>query len=72
MDSEQLKLLDLALVWQPYGGPPDEEILLAFGISAPRFRHRIRRILAASSADPILRCAATMLRSYLDERPRDL
>ncbi|MBF6225085.1 hypothetical protein [Nocardia abscessus] len=72
MDSEQQRLLDLALTWQPFGGPPEDEILIAFGISAPVFRYRVRRILAApkatgpGAADPILRCARTVLRSYLE------
>ncbi|MFQ6397377.1 hypothetical protein ACLMAJ_28470 [Nocardia sp. KC 131] len=72
MDSEQLRLLDLALTWQPFGEPPEDEILIAFGISVPVFRHRIRRILSAPKAtgpgasDPILRSARTALRSYLE------
>ncbi|WP_278264381.1 hypothetical protein [Nocardia sp. AG03] len=76
LNPEQRRLLNMALVWQPFGAPPEGEILVAFGISGRAFRHRVRRILTAPTAGPAgssapaLRSARTILRSYL--APEDL
>ena len=69
MDKEDLAIIDLALLWHPYGGPPDEEILVNFGMSELRFRSRVVEILADRGTvvdRPLRQHARTTLRSYLD------
>ncbi len=69
MDKEDLEIIDFALLWQPFGGPPAEEILVNFGMSELRFRSRVVDILAArgTGADrPLRQHARAALRSYLD------
>jgi hypothetical protein len=36
--------------WAPYGGPPDDEALLEFGMTREQLVHRYRQILAAEAA----------------------
>ncbi|MET9214652.1 MULTISPECIES: hypothetical protein [Mycobacteriales] len=68
MNSDEQQLIDFALVWQPFGGPPSDEILATFGITEPTFRHRVHRILATrgtSVDEPLRRSVRAILRSYL-------
>lgn len=70
---EEQGLIDTALVWEPYGGPPSEELLVRFGISTAVFRDRVRRILTSRGTrrdEPLRQHARATLRSYLaDDQP---
>ncbi|WP_280335013.1 hypothetical protein [Nocardia wallacei] len=69
MDKEDLTIIEFALLWQPYGGPPAEEILVNFGMTELRFRSRVVDILAARGTPtdrPLRRHARATLRSYLE------
>ncbi|MFE2997212.1 hypothetical protein ACFXG4_19630 [Nocardia sp. NPDC059246] len=73
MNSGEQQLIDFALTWQPFGGPPSEEVLTIFGISVPMFRHRVRRILITQGpvgTEPFRRHARSALASYLTLRER--
>ncbi|MFE3254144.1 hypothetical protein ACFXPS_30370 [Nocardia sp. NPDC059091] len=73
MDSDEQQLIEFALTWQPFGGPPSEEVLTTFGISVPMFRHRVRRILITQGSvgsEPFRRYARSALSSYLTLRER--
>lgn len=73
MSPDEQALIDLALVWQPFGGPPAGEILTTLGLSAPEFRARVRRILATRGTrveEPMRRHARAVLRSYLHDAGR--
>ncbi len=45
-------MIEYARRWLPYGGGPDDEILVAFGIPAHQFHERLGRIL--DSGDPVV------------------
>ncbi|MBB5915176.1 hypothetical protein BJY24_004043 [Nocardia transvalensis] len=69
MDREDLLIIDFALLWQPFGGPPAEEILVTFGMSELRFRNRVVEILSdrgTGTDRPLRQHARATLRSYLD------
>jgi hypothetical protein len=38
-------LLTFVLSWAPYGGPPDDECLIQFGMSAKRVRRRCHELI---------------------------
>jgi len=38
-------LLTFVLSWAPYGGPPDDECLIQFGMSANRVRQRCHELI---------------------------
>ncbi|WP_232433530.1 DUF3263 domain-containing protein [Rhodococcus sp. AW25M09] len=42
MDHE---ILDFGRTWQGYGGGSDEDIYVAFGVDAPTYFQRLRRVL---------------------------
>lgn len=68
MDSNEQALIDFALTWQPFGGPPAEEIFTTFGISKPEFCYRVHRILVARGTtgdEPFRRHARAVLRAYM-------
>ena len=48
---------DFARRWLPYGGGPDDEILVTFGIPGHQFHDRLARIL--DSGDPVVAQALT-------------
>ncbi|MET8430479.1 hypothetical protein [Nocardia sp. NPDC004860] len=50
MDSLDSRILETALRWLPYGGPPTEEILVDFGMTELRFDQHVARILHSDSA----------------------
>ena len=52
--SSESDILDFALLWQPLGGPPPENITAAFSIDIAEYHHRLR--MAARSALTRLRC----------------
>jgi hypothetical protein len=41
-------MLEHAIKWRHWNGGPDEDIFVEFGISAPQYFQRIRRILTGS------------------------
>ncbi|MEU6585302.1 hypothetical protein [Nocardia sp. NPDC046763] len=68
MTTDEQALIDFALVWQPFHGPPAEDILTSFGLTPPQFRARIRGILTAPGTRldaPLRQHARAVLRSYL-------
>ncbi|MFI5500719.1 hypothetical protein ACIA5E_16800 [Nocardia asteroides] len=74
MLAEEQGMIDLALVWEPFGGPPSEELLVRFGISPAEFRIRVCRILNSRGSQvdaPLRQHARWALRSYhLAPQPR--
>ncbi|MDT2006399.1 hypothetical protein FXW78_20005 [Rhodococcus opacus] len=45
-DSKEVEdILAFARSWAPYGGPPEEETFINFGMSTERFAERVRQIL---------------------------
>ncbi|KQU31468.1 MULTISPECIES: hypothetical protein [Nocardiaceae] len=44
-ESEAL-LMDFALKWEPYGGAPDSEIFIEFGLGAGDFKRRLFVLLS--------------------------
>lgn len=50
-------MIEYARRWLPYGGGPDEEILVTFGIARQQFYDRLGRIL--DSGDPVVAQALT-------------
>lgn len=70
MNSDEQAVVDFALMWEPYDGPPAGEVLVAFGLTLPAFRARVRSILMAPGTlvdRPLRQHARTVLQSYLDE-----
>lgn len=73
MTDEEQAIIDVALLWLPYGGPPEEEILVRFGMSEQRFRARLGEIVAdrGTSVDrPWRQRAAVLLQTYLGGEPQ--
>jgi hypothetical protein len=42
-------LLTFVLSWAPYGGPPEDECLIQFGMSANRVRQRCHELICTAS-----------------------
>ncbi|WP_433723175.1 hypothetical protein ACQP0C_23645 [Nocardia sp. CA-129566] len=67
MNHDEQALIDFALLWQPFGGPPSEDILTAFGITESQFRARVRHILITRGTrtdEPFRQHARAVLRTY--------
>jgi hypothetical protein len=47
-------MVDLALRWLPYGGPPSEKIFVEFGVTPTVFAQRVRRVLRSRAARMVL------------------
>nr|GLK33307.1 hypothetical protein GCM10017611_01490 [Rhodococcus wratislaviensis] len=45
-------LVTFAGRWAPYGGAPDEEVFINFGMAMHRFREKLREAVAAGFCDP--------------------
>ncbi|RYF41842.1 MAG: hypothetical protein EOO27_45870 [Comamonadaceae bacterium] len=56
-DTEAARLIEFASMWAPYGGANEEEILVHFGMSRPRFIERLWQVLPESN------CAREEMRS---------
>ena len=54
MKQEDAYLVQFALLWEPYGGPQEEQVLVEFGMSIARFRKRVNEILRPRPHDPLL------------------
>ncbi|MBJ8344330.1 hypothetical protein JGU72_06560 [Antrihabitans sp. YC2-6] len=46
MDRFDREILEFLLAWAPYGGPPAEEVLAEFGLSADQLDERLHRIVS--------------------------
>lgn len=44
------ELLEFVIRWQPYGGPPEDETLVRFGMAHSRLHARFREIVAEITA----------------------
>ncbi|OZC57157.1 hypothetical protein CH289_04545 [Rhodococcus sp. RS1C4] len=47
-------ILDFALKWLPWGGGPDEDIMVEFGLSTVQFYSRLQALLDSSTRAPNL------------------
>jgi hypothetical protein len=45
MDWFDRRIVQYMLHWQPFGGPPEEEVLPRFGMSLPQLNRRFDRIV---------------------------
>lgn len=45
MHFENRRIVDFAVRWAPYGGPPAEDILVEFGMSSRRFYQQLKDIV---------------------------
>lgn len=45
MDWFDRRIVQYMLHWQPFGGPPEEEVLPRFGMSLPQLNRRYHRIV---------------------------
>lgn len=45
MDWFDRMIVQYMLRWQPFGGPPEDEVLPRFGMSLPQLRRRFNRIV---------------------------
>ena len=45
MDWFDRRIVQYVLHWQPFGGPPEEEVLPRFGMSLPQLNRRFNRIV---------------------------
>ncbi|MDF3312691.1 hypothetical protein P3H15_47995 [Rhodococcus sp. T2V] len=50
--SEEENIIDFVKRWQPYGGPPPDEIFVSFGMTPARFIDKLRKILPEYPASP--------------------
>ncbi|GAA4478683.1 hypothetical protein GCM10023094_22740 [Rhodococcus olei] len=70
---EDNELLAFAARWAPFGGPPDEEVFLEFGMTPERFRMRVRdaatRLACISPTDPRLRHFRSAMREAATKPP---
>ncbi|MFC9363555.1 hypothetical protein ACFTZB_44220 [Rhodococcus sp. NPDC057014] len=46
LSPETYDVLEFARKWAPYGGPPDEETWVHFGMNSARFADRYRQVVA--------------------------
>ena len=51
-DVEAERLIEFASMWAPYGGPPDEELLVHFGMTTRRFIERLWQVIPESNCVP--------------------
>lgn len=63
-DTEAEFLIEFASRWAPYGGATDEEILVHFGLTRPRFIERLWKIIPESN------CAHEEILSLANAYPR--
>nr|WP_081437572.1 hypothetical protein [Rhodococcus jostii] len=63
-DTEAERLIEFAGMWAPYGGAPEEEILVHFGMTTHRFIERLWQVIAQSN------CGHDEIRSLAGAYPR--
>ncbi|SED02200.1 hypothetical protein [Rhodococcus koreensis] len=44
MTREEEQLLRLAVIWRPYGGPPEETVFERFGVGRSTFDERVKAL----------------------------
>lgn len=44
MTREERELLRLAVIWRPYGGPPEETVFERYGVDRATFDERVKAI----------------------------
>jgi hypothetical protein len=44
MDQRRQELLHFVAVWAPYGGPPEDELFVRFGITPEELRQRLGQL----------------------------
>jgi hypothetical protein len=49
---ESSDMIRFARMWAPFGGAPDDEIMVRFGMTKPRFLDVLMQVLTASGGDP--------------------
>jgi hypothetical protein len=50
--TESEELIRFAYTWAPYGGPPEEELLVKYGMSQPRFVNQLWQTISEGGYDP--------------------
>lgn len=50
MDWFDRRIVQYMLRWQPFGGPPEDEVLPRFGMSLPQLNRRFNRIIKKMEA----------------------
>ncbi|MDF3309709.1 hypothetical protein P3H15_32335 [Rhodococcus sp. T2V] len=50
-DIEADRMIKFASMWAPYGGPPEEEIFVHFGMTTRRFIDKLWKIIPKSNCD---------------------
>ncbi|MFC9549942.1 hypothetical protein ACFTWF_03740 [Rhodococcus sp. NPDC056960] len=45
-------LIEFARTWAPYGGPPEQDLLVHFGMTADRFIERLWHVVPESDCTP--------------------
>ncbi|REE73109.1 hypothetical protein C8E05_2510 [Rhodococcus wratislaviensis] len=50
---EAERILQFARVWAPFGGAPDEEVFVRFGISRTLFPERLWQVIVESGCDAV-------------------
>ncbi|MFC9839931.1 hypothetical protein ACFVKB_40055 [Rhodococcus sp. NPDC127530] len=45
------EFIDFAEKWAPYGGPPDDETFVTFGMTPARFRQRLHELIIEARQD---------------------
>ena len=44
------QMIGFAISWAPYGGPPNDEVFVRFGLSRTRYLTRLKQICAESDS----------------------
>lgn len=50
-DTEAERLIEFASMWAPYGGVPEEEVLVRFGMTTHQFIERLWQFIPESNCD---------------------
>nr|WP_271209009.1 hypothetical protein [Rhodococcus wratislaviensis]GLK33446.1 hypothetical protein GCM10017611_02880 [Rhodococcus wratislaviensis] len=62
-DSDAERLIAFASIWAPFGGARQEEILVHFGMTTPRFIERLWQVIPESN------CTHEEIRRFSDAYP---
>ncbi|SEB47548.1 hypothetical protein SAMN04490220_1937 [Rhodococcus jostii] len=70
-DTEAERLIEFASMWAPFGGAPEEEILVRFGMTTHRFVERLWQVIPQSNCvqDEICSLANAYPRHYRTNGP---
>lgn len=53
MDSFERQLVQFVVLWAPFGGPPDEEVLPSFGLTPALLARRFNQIVSTLAQAPV-------------------